>query len=103
MLEPVGTVVDGVDVDALDAAVRACPAVASLAGDRRATYLPGRRVSGIAIDRDAVVIEVTARWGTALADLVHQVRSAAAPFADGRRIDLLLADIEDAPEAAVVP
>ncbi|SCL68482.1 hypothetical protein [Micromonospora eburnea] len=60
-------VVDGVDVDAVLAAVQACRGVAGLTAGwpgGRTTYLPGRQVEGVAVDADAVVVQVRGRWGS---------------------------------------
>ena len=63
--EPTGTVVDGVDIDAVHTAVSGCPGVAASAAASLAaltTYLPGRRVPGIRINPDSVELEVVAEW-----------------------------------------
>jgi hypothetical protein len=72
-------VVDGVDVDAVAAAARSCPGVEQLhGGDSHltATYLPGRRVQGVRIEQDTVVVQVRARWGVPAHELAAQVRDA---------------------------
>lgn len=96
-------VVDGVDVDAVVAAVCACPDVVGLTAGwvgGRSTYLPGRQVDGVAVDADAVVVQVRSRWGVTAAELAGQVRAAAAPLAAGRRVDVVVADLEDPPARA---
>jgi hypothetical protein len=96
-------VVDGVDADAVAAAVRGCPDVLDLhAGPPQliATYLPGRRVDGVRIDPEAVTVQVRARWGTQVSDLSAQIRAALAPLAAGRRIDIIWADVADPPPPA---
>ena len=96
--------VDGVDVDAVAAAVRACPDVAGLtAGGMggRATYLPGRRVEGVAVDGDAVVVQVRSRWGVPAGELADRVRAVVAPLVAGRRVDVVVADLADPPATAV--
>lgn len=55
------TLVDGVDIDAVAAAVRGCPAVDDLDGgllDGTVTYLPGRRVPGIRIADGRIQVHV---------------------------------------------
>ncbi|MFC3499692.1 hypothetical protein ACFOOK_01585 [Micromonospora krabiensis] len=92
-------VVEGVDVDAVAAAVCACPAVVGLVAlDGRGTYLPGRRVDGVVVDADAVVVQVRARWGAHVPELAAQVRAAVAPLVAGRQIDVVLADVGDPPD-----
>jgi hypothetical protein len=93
---PGPAVVDGVDVDAVAAAVRGCPAVEDLhAGDlwRATTYLPGRRVEGVRVDRQVVAVQVRARWGVDVFEIAGQVRRALAPLVAGRRIDVVVADV----------
>jgi uncharacterized alkaline shock family protein YloU len=77
-------VVEGVDVDALAAAVRACPAVTDLSPGpfgAVATYLPGRRVTGIAIRTPAaggpveVEVHVVAAYGPTMATVAGQVHA----------------------------
>jgi hypothetical protein len=99
-------VVDGVDVDAVAAAVRGCPDVLDLhAGPPQlvATYLPGRRIEGVRIDPEAIAVQVRARWGAPVSDLSAQIRAALAPLAPGRRIDIVLADVADPPPPSPVP
>ena len=65
MTNPDTAIVEGVDVDALAAAVRSCPAVDDLDGGPLgtvATYLPGRRVPGIRIGADRASIQVRGKW-----------------------------------------
>lgn len=93
-------VVDGVDVDAVATAVRGCPGVLDLhEGPPQliATYLPGRRIEGVRIDRRAVAVQVRARWGVPVSDLSAQIRAALRPLAAGRRIDIVWADVADPP------
>ncbi|MFE9204036.1 hypothetical protein [Micromonospora sp. NPDC007230] len=95
--------VDGVDVDAVAAAACSCPDVVGLTAGwvgGRATYLPGRRVEGVAVDADAVVVQVRSRWGVTAGTLARQVRAAVAPLSAGRRVDVVVADLEDPPAEA---
>jgi len=100
---PGPAVVDGVDVDAVAAAVRSCPGVDDLlAGSSAvATYLPGRRVRGVRVASDHVLIAVRGRWAVPVAELAWQVRSAVAGLVAPRRVDIIVADLTDA--AAEVP
>jgi hypothetical protein len=96
-------VVDGVDVDAVATAVRGCPGVLDLhSGPPQliATYLPGRRVEGVRVDRGVVAVQVRARWGASVSDLSAQIRAALRPFVAGRRIDIVWADVADPPPSA---
>jgi hypothetical protein len=83
--------------DAIVSAVRRCPAVAGLHGGglvHVATYLPGRRVDGVRVGEDDVQISVVAAHGIPLLALTDQVRSAVAPLAGSRRIDVHVADLQ---------
>jgi len=105
MTSPVGVpapsaVIDGVDIDAVAAAVRACPAVEDLDGGRVgevATYLPGRRVPGVQVGSDTVLVQVRGRWGVPAVEVATQIRRALAALTAGRRIDVVLADLGDPP------
>ena len=94
--EPVGMLVDGVDIDAVHAAVAACPGVARVGSGSLAsltTYLPGRRVPGIRINPDSVELEVTAEWGSPIASLSRDVHAAVVGLVNDRRVDITIADI----------
>jgi hypothetical protein len=86
-----------VEADVIAAAVLACPAVVSLhagGGMRQvATYLPGRRVAGVRADERSVEVSVVAAAGVALPDVAAQVRSALAPLAGLRAVDVHIADV----------
>jgi uncharacterized alkaline shock family protein YloU len=91
--------VDGVNVDAVARAVKACAGVSELAGGRFGeigSYLPGRRVHGVIVHSDVVEISIRARWGVPVADLYGQITSVLADVID-RRIDIQVVDIDDPP------
>ncbi|KUL41267.1 hypothetical protein ADL15_05110 [Actinoplanes awajinensis subsp. mycoplanecinus] len=97
--------VGGVDVDLVAAAVRGCPAVAGLVAGPPGgvtTYLPGRRVNGITVTADTVLIQVRGRWEP-VTELAAQVRLAASELAPLHRVDVIVADIEEPPPARVSP
>jgi hypothetical protein len=84
------------DPEAIAAAARRCPAVADLDGGgpvRIAAYLPGRRVDGVRVEDDRVLLGVVAAWGAPLVALTDQVRAAVVPLAGGRRVDVHVADV----------
>jgi len=98
MTNPDTAIVEGVNVDALAAAVRSCPAVDDLDGGPLgtvATYLPGRRVPGIRIGADRASIQVRGKWDVPIRELAGQVLAAVAPLTGGRTIDILVADVAE--------
>jgi hypothetical protein len=93
-------VIDGVNVDAVAAAVQACPGVSRLDAGRFgdvASYLPGRRVQGVAVRTDSVTVQVRTRWGVPAADLLSQITAVLTPLIGGRRVEVVVADIDDPP------
>ncbi len=91
--------VDGVNLDAVTAAVRGCAAVDDLCSGHWGdvvTYLPGRRVTGVRVASDHVVISVRGRWGVPVTELARQVRGALGALVGPRRIDIVLADLSEA-------
>lgn len=98
MTNPDAAIVEGVNVDALAAAVRSCPAVDDLDGgplDTVATYLPGRRVPGIRIGADRASIQVRGKWNVPIRELAEQVLAAVAPLTGGRTMDILVTDVAE--------
>jgi len=73
-----------------------CPDVVSLSGGmvgEVATYLPGRRVTGVRV-RDAVVeVHVVARYGPPMDEIGAQVRAAATPFVGDRMVAVTIDDL----------
>ncbi|MDP9389608.1 MAG: hypothetical protein M3Q48_17255 [Actinomycetota bacterium] len=91
-----------VDVDVVSAAVERCPTVASLSGGELgevATYLPGRKVSGVRVRDNRVELHLVTRWGVAVPDLESDVRAAVAPLVGNRAVDIHVDDLE-VPEQA---
>lgn len=85
-----------IDVDLVAAAVRACPLVADLHGGmfgEVATYLPGRRVTGIRATATGLEIHVIGRFPAPALQLAAQIRAAAAPWAGGLPVDVVIEDI----------
>lgn len=99
-------VIDGVDVDAVAAAVLACPGVAGLDGGQFgevASYLPGRIVTGVVVSGGRVLVQVCSRWGVPAAVLAAQITAAVMPLTGPRPVDVVIADIEDPPGPAPRP
>jgi hypothetical protein len=96
-------VVDGVNLDAVAAAVRGCPAIDDLSAGAWGgvvSYLPGRQVAGVRIASDHVVISVLGRWGIPISEMARQVRTAVMPLVAPRRVDLVVADLTGVPGEA---
>ena len=94
--EPAGTIVDGVDIDAVHAAVSNCPGVAGVGSGTLAaltTYLPGRRIPGIRINPESIELEIVANWDATAAAIGRHIRAAIAGLVSGRRVDITIADI----------
>jgi hypothetical protein len=96
----VAAVVDGINVDGVAAAAQACPGVSGLDGGRFgevASYLPGRRVLGVVVRADSVTVQVRSRWGVAAPDLLSQITAVLAPLIGARRVEVVVADIDEPP------
>lgn len=97
---PGHAVIDGIDVDAVAAAVRSCAGVSALDGGwfgEAATYLPGRTVDGVVVGDGRVAVQVRSRWGVAAPDLAARITAALAPLTGARRVDVVIADIDNPP------
>ena len=103
MTQQARAVIDGVDLDAVVAAVRSCPAIDDLSPGPWGgvvSYLPGRQLAGIRVASDHVLISVRGRWGVPVAEMARQVRTAVAGLVGPRRVDLEVADLADVPGEA---
>lgn len=99
---PSPAVIDGVDVDAVAAAMQGCAGVSALDGGQDgeiATYLPGRKVPGVQVSGGRVRVQIRSRWGIPATDLAALITVALAPLTGSRPIDVLIADIDDPPLA----
>jgi hypothetical protein len=99
---PEAAVIDGVNVDAVAAAVLGCAGVAGLDGGRFgevASYLPGRKVPGVVISGGRVTVQIRSRWGVPAPDLAVLVTAVLAPLTGSRPVDVVIADIDDPPDA----
>ncbi|HEX6499418.1 MAG TPA: hypothetical protein VF054_10350 [Micromonosporaceae bacterium] len=87
---------NGPDPDAIARAVLDCPAVASLS-DQVATYLPGRRVVGVAVRDDgtsSVEVHVVGTWGPTVHEIDAQVRRAVARVAGEVPLTVVIDDLD---------
>jgi hypothetical protein len=99
---PGSPVIDGIDVDAVAAAVLACAGVAGLDGGRfgeMASYLPGRTVPGVVVGDGRVRVQIRARWGVPVPELAAGITTALLPLTGPRPVDVVIADIDDPPSA----
>ena len=95
-------VIDGIDVDAVAVAVRACPGVSGLDGgpfSGAASYLPGRKVEGIVIRDGRVIVQIRSRWAVPAPELAAMITAMLAPLTGNRPVDVVIADIDDPPGA----
>ncbi len=95
-------VIDGINVDAVTTAAAGCAGVSALDSGRSgevASYLPGRQVPGVVVRRESVLVQVRSRWGVPAADLLVQITAAVTPIAGGRRVEVVIGDIDDPPVA----
>jgi hypothetical protein len=77
--------------DEVAGAVRRCSDVADLSSGpfgTVATYLPGKRVSGVALRDDEVEISIIVRQGRPLPEIADEVRAAVAPFVGDRPVNV---------------
>ena len=88
-------------VDALAAAVAACPSVARLSGGavgEVATYLPGRRVTGVRMAPEGrVEVHVVAYLVATVATVEREVRAAVTALVGPRPVDVGIDDLELTP------
>jgi hypothetical protein len=83
-----------IDADRVAAAVRALAPIAGLHSGRFgeiATYLPGRRISGVRIREDEITIGVTARYPATVAQIGAAVRAAVGPV--DRAVSVRIGDV----------
>lgn len=99
-IPPAAALVDGINVVAVAAAVQGCAGVRELDSGQFgevASYLPGRQVGGVIVRPRSVLIQVRARWGLPAADLLGQITAAVTPIAGGRRVQVVIGDIDEPP------
>ena len=93
-------VIDGIDVDAVAAAVRGCPGVSGLDGgpfSGVASYLPGRKVEGIVVRDGRMTVQIRSRWAVPAPELAAVITAMLAPLTGNRPVDVVIADIDDPP------
>lgn len=93
-------VVDGIDVDAVAAAVRDCGGVSGLVGGRYGegtTYLPGRTIPGVTVGGGRVRVQVRSVWGIEAQVVAAEIAATVAPLTGQYPVDVVIADIDDPP------
>ena len=91
--------IEGVNVDAVAAAVQGCAGVAGLDSGQYgevATYLPGRTIPGIMIGGGRVTVQIRSRWVPA-PGLAALITATLSPLTGDRPVDVVIADIDDPP------
>lgn len=58
-----------------------------------ATYLPGKRISGVRIRESEVEVHVVARWGTRLMDVAEEVRELVSPVTGDLPVSVFIDDV----------
>jgi hypothetical protein len=99
---PQAAVIDGVNVDAVAAAVLGCAGVAGLDGGQFGevtSYLPGRKVPGVVVSGGRVRVQIRSRWAVPAPDLAALVTEVLTPLTGRRPVDVIIADIDDPPAA----
>jgi hypothetical protein len=77
-------------------ATLACPHVLALSGGMMgevATYLPGRRVTGVRVRDTEVDVHVVARYGPTMDEIGAQVRAALTPLVGDRTVMVTIDDL----------
>jgi hypothetical protein len=95
---PAGVATGRVDVDAVAAAVAACPSVVGLSGGvlgEVATHLPGRRVTGVRVASGVVEVHIVACWVDSLPAVGDEVRAAVGPLVGGRPVTVFIDDLAE--------
>ena len=100
---PRSAVIDGIDVDAVAAAVRACPGVSGLDSGpfgEVASYLPGRKVEGVVVSgRPGDRCRSVPAGGSRHRNWPPLITAVLAPLTGNRPVDVVIADIDDPPGA----
>lgn len=83
------------DPEAVEVVILQTPGVARFAPSAFvATYLPGRRITGLRVDDAGVEAHLVAQWGVKLPSLANQVRSRVQRLAGAVPVSVFFDDIE---------
>jgi hypothetical protein len=95
---PGPAVIDGIDIDAVAAAVRGCAGVSGLDGGQFgevASYLPGRKVEGIVVGGGRVRVQIRSEWAVPAPELAALIKAVLVPLTGHRPVDVVIGDIDD--------
>ena len=90
------------EADVIAATVRNCPSVVDLTGGRFgevATYLPGKRITGVRLTDDRIEVHLVGRYGIPIPVLAAEIRAALTHVARGRAVDIRVEDLWVPPPA----
>ncbi len=59
-----------------------------------ATYLPGKKISGVRVREDEVEVHVVARWSLRLPEVADEVRALVTPLAGGLPVSVYIDDVD---------
>lgn len=83
-------------IDEIAEAARTCPAVAGLHGGRfgqHTTYLPGRRVAGVKVSSEQILVGVIGCYPAGVSEIASQVRAAVGALAPGVPVTVNVEDL----------
>ena len=95
---PGSAFIDGIDIDAVAAAVRGCAGVSGLDGGQFgevASYLPGRKVEGIVVSGGRVRVQIRSQWAVPAPELAALIKAVLVPLTGHRPVDVVIGDIDD--------
>ena len=95
---PGSAFIDGIDINAVAAAVRGCAGVSGLDGGQFgevASYLPGRKVEGIVVGGGRVRVQIRSQWAVPAPDLAAVIKAMLVPLTGQRPVDVVIGNIDD--------
>jgi hypothetical protein len=83
-------------IDEIAEAAQACPAVAGLHGGRfgqHTTYLHGRRVAGVTVSSEEILVGVVGCFPASVAEIASQVRASVGTLVPGVPVTVIVEDL----------
>jgi hypothetical protein len=83
-------------IDEIAEAAQACPAVAGLHGGRfghHTTYLPERRVAGVTVSSEEILVGVVGCYPASVIEIASQVRAAVGALVPGVPVTVIVEDL----------